>query len=93
MNETPKHTPEQVEDELYNREKFPLFIANHGSWDIYADTKGHCAAIARAKARADGCRSSHFGDVGYTACTITDRNIALRARIAIARATGQAVAP
>lgn len=55
---------------FYNHDNFPRFVCNHGNWDIYANDKGHCAAIPTDKAAADGCLASHFGDAGYVRCTL-----------------------
>lgn len=54
----------------YNRDNFPIFVCNHGNWDIYADAAGYCAAIPTHRAAADGCRASHFGDHNYVKVTL-----------------------
>ena len=54
----------------YNRESFPHFVVNHGSWDICADASGYCAAIPTAEAEARGCKASHFGDMAYVRATL-----------------------
>lgn len=50
----------------YNRTNFPTLVCNHGNWDIYASSNGHCAAIPTAAGEQAGCRASHFGDIDYT---------------------------
>lgn len=49
----------------YNRERFPLFVVNHGPWDIHANAAGYCAAIPTEEAAATGHLASHFGDLAY----------------------------
>ena len=67
----------------YNTDNFPIFVANCGNWDIYANAKGHCASIPTPSAAAEGCLPSHFGDAGYVKVTLGHNVMA-----AIARATG-----
>ena len=67
----------------YNTDNFPIFVANHGNWDIYANAKGHCASIPTPSASAIGCLPSHFGDADYVKVTLGHNVMA-----AIARATG-----
>ena len=66
----------------YSTDNFPVFIANHGNWDIYANYDGRCASIPTPEAAAMGCLSSHFGDAGYVKTTLGHDVMA-----AIARAT------
>ncbi len=54
----------------YNTDNFPIFVCNHGNWDIYRNVAGYCAAIPTAKALADGCKATHFGDLAYTLITL-----------------------
>ena len=55
-------------DTYYNRENFPRFVVNHGAWDIYANTAGHCAAIPTDE--AGGYKASNFGTADYVAVTL-----------------------
>ena len=73
-----------MEHSHYNRRDFPLFLLNHGNWDICANLSGYCAAVARSD--RPGSRSSHFGDIGYTYCTIRNRNVKRRFAAAMRRA-------
>lgn len=54
----------------YNRSKFPVFVCNHGQWDIYCNATGYCAAIPTPRAAANGCKASHFGDAAYVRATL-----------------------
>ena len=52
--------------EHYNTRNFPIFIANHGAWDIYANTAGDDAYTAAIPVDpSDGHLPSHFGPIGY----------------------------
>lgn len=70
----------------YSTDNFPFFVANHGNWDIYANTRGHCAAIPTPSAATIGCLSSHFGDARYVKSTLGHDVMA-----AIAKATGDTI--
>ncbi|MFI0609894.1 MAG: hypothetical protein ACH37Z_18620 [Anaerolineae bacterium] len=50
---------------FYNTTSFPILVAHHGSWDIYRNDKGYCAAIPTEYGAGIGCRASHFGDMAY----------------------------
>jgi len=54
----------------YNTDKFPIFICNHGNWDLYRNAKGYCASIPTEAAALDGCKPSHFGDASYVRATL-----------------------
>jgi hypothetical protein len=54
----------------YNRDYYPVFVVNHGNWDICANAAGNCAAIPTARAAADGCKATHFGDMAYVRLTL-----------------------
>lgn len=54
----------------YNKKNFPLFVMNHGNWDIYANDNGKCAAIPTESAAMEGCKASHFGDMDYVRATL-----------------------
>lgn len=54
----------------YNKQNYPLFVMNHGSWDIYVNAKGACAAIPTEEAALEGCSASHFGDMAYVRATL-----------------------
>lgn len=54
----------------YSIDNFPIFVANNGNWNIYANAGGHCASIPTPSAEADGCLPSHFGDAGYVKTTL-----------------------
>lgn len=54
----------------YNRDNFPIFVCNHGKWDIYRNEKGYCAAIPTMQAAIDGYKASHFGDANYVRVTL-----------------------
>ena len=73
----------------YSTDNFPIFVAHHGNWDIYADFDGRCASIPTPEAAATGCRSSHFGDAGYVKTTLGHD---VMAAIARATVTGEAQA-
>ena len=60
-------------DHHYNKTNYPIFVCNNGNWDIYRNERGDCASIPTEKAAADGCRASHFGDLGYVRCTLGAR--------------------
>lgn len=62
----------------YNTTNFPIFICNHGNWDIYRNADGYCAAIPTQKAAANGCRASHFGDANYVRVTLGVNALAVR---------------
>lgn len=51
--------------EHYNQENFPVFVVNHGNWDIFANETGACAAIPTKEAAEIGCKASHFGDMTF----------------------------
>ena len=57
--------------EHYNHDNFPVFIVNHGNWDVYMNTRNHCAAIP-APDSSPGCKASYFGDLEYVRCTLGD---------------------
>ena len=44
---------------FYNKQNFPNFVCQNGNWDIYCNQQGECAALSKA----EGCRSTHFGDL------------------------------
>ena len=73
----------------YSTDNFPIFVAHHGNWDIYADSDGRCASIPTPEAAATGCLSSHFGDAGYVKTTLGHD---VMAAIARATVTGEAQA-
>lgn len=54
----------------YNKTAYPVFVCNHGNWDIYRNDRGYCVAIPTDQAARQGCRASHFGDRGYTQATL-----------------------
>jgi hypothetical protein len=56
--------------DYYNRENFPVFVVNHGNWDICANAAGYCAAIPTDRAAAIGCKATHFGDMAYVRATL-----------------------
>jgi hypothetical protein len=56
--------------EHYTVENYPVFVCNHGNWDIYANSRGWCAAIPTPQARANGCIATHFGDAQYVKSTL-----------------------
>lgn len=56
--------------DYYNRDAFPHYVCNHGNWDIYANGRGYCASIPTDEAAADGCKATHFGDLGYVLVTL-----------------------
>jgi hypothetical protein len=58
------------EHDTYNRTNYPVFVVNHGNWDIMDDGAGHCAAIPTDEARANGCKATHFGDRKYVRATL-----------------------
>ena len=58
--------------EYYNLRNFPIFVVNHGNWDIYANEAGYCAAIPTREMEARGCKASHFGDMDYVRVTLAD---------------------
>jgi hypothetical protein len=52
--------------ELYNTERYPVFICNHGPWDIYKSaTSDNLASIPTPEAAKSGHKPSHFGDMAY----------------------------
>ena len=55
----------------YNLQNFPIFVVNHGNWDIYRNAANYCAAIPARGAPA-GCKASHFGDMDYVRVTLAD---------------------
>jgi hypothetical protein len=57
----------------YNRDHFPIFVINHGNWDIMADERGYCAAIPTESAAGIGCKATHFGDMAYVRQTILNK--------------------
>ena len=73
--------------EFYTKKMYPLFVANHGNWDIYCDLDGRCAAIPTAAAKAGGCRASHYGDLNHVSMTM-GKPAAAAGRAAITRAVG-----
>lgn len=54
----------------YNKNNFPIFVCNHGNWDIYRNADGYCAAIPTPAKEADGCKATHFGDANYVRVTL-----------------------
>lgn len=54
----------------YNTTNVPIFVCNHGNWNIYRNAKGYCAAIPTPAALANGCNATHFGDAKYVRATI-----------------------
>lgn len=54
----------------YNTTNYPVFVCNHGNWDIYRNDGGYCAAIPTIAAAAIGCKATHFGDRRYVAATL-----------------------
>lgn len=50
-----------IHNDVYNTKNYPLLLAHHGNWDIYANEKGDCAAIPVV----EGCFATHFGDLHY----------------------------
>ena len=59
-----------IEHPTYNRANYPVFVVNHGSWDIMEDGEGHCAAIPTPEAQANGCKATQFGDRKYVRVTL-----------------------
>ena len=68
----------------YNKGNFPIFVTNHGNWDICANFNGNCAAIPTREALIGGCLPSHYGDLNHVAITI-GRGFAVAARETIGR--------
>ncbi len=50
----------------YNIANYPIFVAHHGTHDIYRNASGYCAALPVE----EGCKASHFGDYEYTRHTL-----------------------
>jgi hypothetical protein len=49
----------------YSVENYPLFVCNHGFWDIYANAQGSCVAIPNDEVRAKGCFATVCEDTTY----------------------------
>ncbi len=66
----PESTVNPEVDGVYNTKNFPIFICNHGNWDIYTNSRGRCAAIPTRTAAGIGCKASQFGDRAYVKSTL-----------------------
>lgn len=54
-----------MEKTLFNRDNYPLFVCEHGHWDIWRNEAGECAAIPNVKGRLAGNEPSHFGTMDH----------------------------
>ena len=54
----------------YNTTNYPIFVCNHGHWDIYRNERGYCVCIPTPEGAAAGCKPSHFGDAEYVLATL-----------------------